>query len=845
MGAGGKEVGRIAIRVVPDLTGFREELEAKLKSMEDGLKAKVHVEIDKDGAAAKMRALMGELKAEAAKNVKVHVDVDVDRHRLRNMLGRLGEGGSGGGGGFGGGFSGGLGSIGNFGSPANAIALAMLLPPALALAAPALASLPALLSAVTMPIGTLALGMDGLKKAAEDAGVAIEGKDKKGRPNGKLTVGGALKELQEGVSDVFEKGFTPILKQLISVSPQVTTALKGVAGGIVNLAQGAVKALVSPAAQNQLNTLSANIGGMLSAAAPGLQSFTTGLINMATQVSTHFPGLSKWFNELGDKFSKWVDKISADGTLDKGIAGLRPVMDRIVDFLGALLDAGMKLAADGTMQNNIDKVLDSIKELVTKALPDLTNFFNTLAPIIHDITKLLPAGHDPVLNPKKDANGNPLPPGSADPNIVPGSRNAFSPGVRKGSPLDTWPKWMDEHVGGPIMRFFQGKTQNQQSLNGQPDFGGLLRPFTSGSAFQGLDKAASGAGNFLQGASGFNEAMKVRQQIVNEFKALPGQLSGVWKEISSAASKAWDELVQAASTAKDKVVAFLKQIPGEVSKLAGEMASAGANLIQGLINGIGSMAGAAVNAAKGVVKSAIDGAKSLLGIKSPSTVFHGIGVNTMEGLTNGLNDGGGSAIERAKTLAQSIADAMNGGLEGINGKAVSQQVKEIMAELDLQRDKLKVQEDSLPKGDKAGRQGIRDQLAQLQSARDQLRLESDQLGFDTKHGKNGASSDSMTEAAQYITQSLAKALDTMKSFAMANVQQFESDLGISGKGAIPVIAEQGLAWAQGLLGHQINSAFGLDDKQGGNVHIHVNSVDEAMAAHRNALNKQAMTYAGR
>ena len=85
-----------------------------------------------------------------------------------------------------------------------------------------------------------------------------------------------------------------------------------------------------------------------------------------------------------------------------------------------------------------------------------------------------------------------------------------------------------------------------------------------------------------------------------------------------------------------------------------------------------------------------------------------------------------------------------------------------------------------------------------------------------------------------------------KSFAMANVNQFEQDLGISGKGAIPTIANIGLGWATQQLGHMIDGAFGGGGKGGGaGVHIQVNSVDEAMQARQNILNRQAMTYAGR
>ena len=66
--------------------------------------------------------------------------------------------------------------------------------------------------------------------------------------------------------------------------------------------------------------------------------------------------------------------------------------------------------------------------------------------------------------------------------------------------------------------------------------------------------------------------------------------------------------------------------------------SIGKNIIQGLINGIKNMATKVVDSVKGVVNGAIDGAKKLLGIHSPSRVFMEIGQYTGEGMAVGLEN---------------------------------------------------------------------------------------------------------------------------------------------------------------------------------------------------------------
>lgn len=93
----------------------------------------------------------------------------------------------------------------------------------------------------------------------------------------------------------------------------------------------------------------------------------------------------------------------------------------------------------------------------------------------------------------------------------------------------------------------------------------------------------------------------------------------------------------------NQVMSFLRGI---------NLAEIGRNIIQGLINGIGSMAGALVDKAKGVVNGAIEGAKSLLGIHSPSRVFMEIGKFTGEGMAIGMNKMAGMVSKASVNMAR-------------------------------------------------------------------------------------------------------------------------------------------------------------------------------------------------
>ena len=88
--------------------------------------------------------------------------------------------------------------------------------------------------------------------------------------------------------------------------------------------------------------------------------------------------------------------------------------------------------------------------------------------------------------------------------------------------------------------------------------------------------------------------------------------------------------------------------------------------MQGMINGIKSMAGNLVGAAKGVVGDAVAGAKNLLGIASPSKVFMKIGQQTGEGMVIGLERQTHAVTSAMRSMVQppALPDVNSGDVQG-------------------------------------------------------------------------------------------------------------------------------------------------------------------------------------
>lgn len=118
----------------------------------------------------------------------------------------------------------------------------------------------------------------------------------------------------------------------------------------------------------------------------------------------------------------------------------------------------------------------------------------------------------------------------------------------------------------------------------------------------------------------------------------------------SAAGELFAGIVTAIPMAIPNIISGVQGILDDIADTISsfDLVEFGKNMIMGLANGISSAAGSVLSAIGDVVGGAVDWAKGLLGIASPSKVFAEIGGYTMEGLEIGISkaaDGPLSAME--------------------------------------------------------------------------------------------------------------------------------------------------------------------------------------------------------
>lgn len=158
----------------------------------------------------------------------------------------------------------------------------------------------------------------------------------------------------------------------------------------------------------------------------------------------------------------------------------------------------------------------------------------------------------------------------------------------------------------------------------------------------------SWAGQMLSNA--INAGAQFLSGLMGQLGQLPGQIISFFDAIITNVLTWVSQMGQQAANAATQ---FANNLINGLASIPGQVASIGSNIIQGMVNGVMSAAGRLIDSVKGAVDDAINAAKNLLGIHSPSRVFRKIGQYTMQGAALGVDDD-------ADVLLRSTDNAMRG-----------------------------------------------------------------------------------------------------------------------------------------------------------------------------------------
>lgn len=856
-GPGGKEVGRVSIRVVPDVSGFREKLRAELAALEKELAQEISVDVDLDTAKARasMNALMAKLKAEGQRGVTIETNIDKDR--LSGFLSGIGSGAAGAGS-----------SMQGFGrNLAIVAAVAALAAPALALVSGLLVSLPAVIASVLVPIAAIALGLDGIKEAAKVMGPAFE-------------------DLKKTMSTRFQDVFTPIFQKLNNVFPTLKESLPQVANALGDVASSFVDVVTSNAGLEAIRGTIRNIADTISASAPGVGKLTSGLLNLTDKVSAKFPAIGKYIDDVGTSFDNWVSKVStadSSGTspLDRAMGNLGKTLKGLLDIIGDLASAGFEFLQDPKFGKAMTDFVTSAQQLISDILPGLKQFFIDIAGGVKQVTdgiQLLKT-FDPET-------------GKVDTDKLKqiGQDDLFAPFTSADAPWRSY--FEDLKTAWAAVTSFVSTTWDQ--LVGDMSMRWTAISTAGSQVWTTIQTAATTAWQFITTtwagvASMFSTwwssisagASSTFSAISGFFTGIPGALSAAWAGLAGIASSAWNAVTSAVSAAINtmkttvsegisSVVTFFQELPGKIvaalGDLAGQLASAASHAASSFIDSLASGISAGIDRVKGAVSSVMAGIANFIphspakeGPLSGSGWVDGSGEAIIGTITDGIKNGSAELYSTLKQVFQAIKDVfgdsanlgLNFNIGGTGSSSLPAQLGQLTpalkdfqstvsngiapAKLDdqtkAQIDQIKQQQklleiqakqatiDSKGAASDEEKKKLQDLAAQYRLQKDQLGLQADQLSYAQKYGGE-------IEGANAAYDGLGKKIGEAGSgFLEANANQAMQDLGIGG-GAITAAIDQGIGLAKQYV-------------------FNVGSMDDALAGQRNLVNKDALQFTQR
>ncbi|MEK0285913.1 phage tail protein [Caldifermentibacillus hisashii] len=326
------------------------------------------------------------------------------------------------------------------------------------------------------------------------------------------------------------------------------------------------------------------------------------------------PVVAEWIGIIVDKIREWLPP------MDEVKSGFENTFQAIKDFVMPIVQDVVSFIQDvwGGLVSWWQENGEQIKQAVSNAFEFIKSVIEFVMPAVQFIIETVWAAIKDIIG------------GALD--IIMGLIQVFT-GIFTGDWSQLW-EGIKKILGGAVDLIL-----GIMSLN---FLGGIKKAFTS--MFE----------------TGVNTVKNMWAKIVEFFKTFTDDAAS---KVSGMASKVWEfaknmatNFINTISNLKNNVVNKFSEIKNGIIDTVKsiDLKDIGKNIIQGLINGIGSMASAVVDKVKSIGKSISNGFKNALGIHSPSKVMADIAKWIPAGIGVGIEKNEKTAIDSMKNLANEL-----------------------------------------------------------------------------------------------------------------------------------------------------------------------------------------------
>lgn len=534
--------------------------------------------------------------------------------------------------------------------------------PLAGLVAGALTALPSLLFAGGAAAGAIALGLDGIKRAAS-------------------TLAPELEKLKASVSKTFEERLTPQFEQLKALFPTLDVGMNQVANGLADMSQGFVNVLTSAQGMGQIQTILRNTGALFTAITPYVETLTSTLLNLGAIGSEHFDGLAASMNNWATNFKTTVDSLVASGDFDAMFAGLKNVSDGFGNLFNDVFAIGVRAMGQlgpelGNFLTTLGNVLETLEPGMTSfassvlqvlqafgtaVAPEFTEFLTNLGTILQQVEPILSSL---VNNALRVLNSLMVSLGPAIEKAAPGFEklfNALGTGLSEGL-LAMGPAF--EQLGAAFTQMMS----NQEFLDALSDFFAQL----GRSLAELLPKLVEIAPELIELTTTFlNLATDALPLVEGALQLVMTAFQGLIQWMN--------DTVEAVDTGVAFIKSAWESVTGFFSNAGSLLINAGKALMSGLLSGIK----AGWEEVASFVSSIAGRIASLKGpIPYDKIVLIPNGEALMEGLDSGLQSGLEGVLETTKSIVGQLGDAMRGEQAGLvnAAKTLMASVREVFGD---------------------------------------------------------------------------------------------------------------------------------------------------------------------
>jgi hypothetical protein len=224
----------------------------------------------------------------------------------------------------------------------------------------AFAGVPALLLAIGAAAGTVFIGLDGIKKAAEVMTPAFD-------------------KLKAAVSATFERGLTPAFQQLASILPQLTPRFQGIAQALSDMAGNAIKVLTTSHAIGQLNQVLAGTASFVKGLSGGIAQFLDGVLAAAAAATPAMQALGTAIGNIFGQIGQVFSRLAADGTIQRAVQGLAATIQGLADVAAPVVELFIRMGA--ALGTSLGTALTRLGSGIQQVIP----FFEHLAQVAGDL----------------------------------------------------------------------------------------------------------------------------------------------------------------------------------------------------------------------------------------------------------------------------------------------------------------------------------------------------------------------------------------------------------------------------------------------------------------------------